>query len=555
MAGLTASDLAAITQNTGEGESGLTPDALAQITSQPVSTEPLSLSNAAIQGYANIGPSALKFGQGLMQAASHPLDTVQTLGDLGAGLVRNLEPTQIRDWMDRLDWNPEKAKQASSLADQVAMEAKSKYGNWEGFKQAFAKDPVGTMSDLSAVFTGGSAALGAAGKVGSVASKAAKAKGAISAAGALEKGGEAATQAGDILGTAGTYTNPLAAPTAIAGNVLPHALGLTTGVGSEAIKNAYAAGTEGDQGFLSAMRGTMPWDKPLEDAKYNLNVMRQNRGNAYRSGMVDISNDKSLLDFGDIDNAIAQARNDVGYGVNVKDPEGLKKINEIEQKINQWKNPMDANGNPVNPDMYRTPEGLDALKQAVGHIVDATDQSARGAQRVGGNIYNAIKKTISDQAPTYDKVMSDYSEASDQLREIEKSLSLGNKATADTAMRKLQSLTRNNVNTNYGGRLSLAQQLEQEGGRPFIRQLSGQAFNSGTARGMAGTLEGMAGVGGLINPLAWAAIPAQTPRLVGEAAYKLGQVAGPASRMMDRIGVTPAGANTLMSIYNQRPNQ
>jgi hypothetical protein len=204
--------------------------------------------------------------------------------------------------------------------------------------------------------------------------------------------------------------------------------------------------------------------------------------------------------------------------------------------------------------------------------VDSTDQNARGAQRVGGNIYNAIKKTISDQAPTYDKVMSDYSEASDQLREIEKSLSLGNKATADTAMRKLLSITRNNVSTNYGGRLSLAQQLEQEGGRPFIRQLSGSALNSPIARGLAGVGESAAATAAFFDPTTLALIPFQTPRLVGEGAYAAGQASslpgklkdlaksgagriGISPRLIDQIGVTPAGANTLMSIYNQRPNQ
>ena len=43
----------------------------------------------------------------------------------------------------------------------------------------------------------------------------------------------------------------------------------------------------------------------------------------------------------------------------------------------------------------------------------------------------------------------DLKDLKEAIKEIEKALSLNNRASADTAMRKLQSLTRNNVYTNY----------------------------------------------------------------------------------------------------------
>ena len=134
------------------------------------------------------------------------------------------------------------------------------------------------------------------------------------------------------------------------------------------------------------------------------------------------------------------------------------------------------------------------------------------------------------------------------IKEIEKALSLGNKASADTAMRKLQSITRNNVSTNYGQRLNLAQQLEQEGGRPFINALSGQAMNSPTARGLAGTAENFSTLGGFLHPGLWAALPFQTPRLVGEGLYAGGRAAKAVSKLSKKTGIGQGKANAISDI-------
>jgi hypothetical protein len=123
--------------------------------------------------------------------------------------------------------------------------------------------------------------------------------------------------------------------------------------------------------------------------------------------------------------------------------------------------------------------------------------------------------------------MKNYTEASEQIKEIERALSLGKTASADTAMRKLQSLMRNNVNTNYGQRLELAKQLETMGGNELMPALAGQALNQFTPRGLQrGASPATAylayGAGGPIG--AAVDLAASSPRLVGEAAYKYGQM-------------------------------
>jgi hypothetical protein len=182
--------------------------------------------------------------------------------------------------------------------------------------------------------------------------------------------------------------------------------------------------------------------------------------------------------------------------------------------VGQWKS--------LDPADFHTPEGLDALKQAISDIRDTT-QLGTAARKAADTAYNAVKGEITKQAPTYAKVMKDYSEATELVKEIERSLVGNQKTAADTAMRKLQSLMRNNVNTNYGNRLDLARQLEANGA-DILPAVAGQSMSSVTPRGLQGlSATGLAGAGMLTsNPLALAMLPMTSPRLVGEAAYGLG---------------------------------
>ena len=127
--------------------------------------------------------------------------------------------------------------------------------------------------------------------------------------------------------------------------------------------------------------------------------------------------------------------------------------------------------------------------------------------------------------------MKEYSESADLIKEIEKSLSLGNKASVATGLNKLQSLMRNNVNTNYGYRQELANKLMQEGGNDLMPALAGQALNTWTPRGLvgqgldAGALLSLAG--GLTHlPTTAATMATTSPRLMGNVVYGTGKLAG-----------------------------
>lgn len=291
-----------------------------------------------------------------------------------------------------------------------------------------------------------------------------------------------------------------------------NSIGMTTGAGAETFGTAYRAGKEGGTSFLDNMRGNVPMTDVLDGAKDALSKMRIDRGDQYRSGMVDIAKDKSVIDFAPIDNAINSLKTMGSYKGQVINKNAAGTVDEITGLVSQWKG--------LNPAEYHTPEGLDALKKSIGDVRDATQFGTPG-RRAADTAYNSVKAQIDLQAPTYAKVMKDYSQASETLTEIEKSLSLGNKAAADTSMRKLQSLMRNNVNTNYGNRLGLAKTLEDKGA-DILPAVAGQAASSFTPRGLQGLAASGAGLAGFMNPAALAALPFASPRLMGEVSYGLG---------------------------------
>jgi hypothetical protein len=301
-----------------------------------------------------------------------------------------------------------------------------------------------------------------------------------------------------------------------AGSGIRRALGVSTGAGEEAIAQALRAGREGNQTFLENMQSKVPITNVLDDARVALSKMQQTLGNEYRSGMIDISKDKNILSFNNIDKAIKDAANVVTFKGQVKNQAGFDKLDEVKTAINNWKK--------LDPKEFRTPEALDNLKQQIGGILEETPIEQKTARKVVGDIYSSIKNEIAKQAPTYEKVMKDYREGSDLIEEIQKTLSINKKATDATALNKLQSLMRNNANTNYGYRMELAKALQQQGGQDLMPALAGQALSSFTPRGLAGQGAGIgAGLTAFADPSALAVLPLTSPRLVGMGAYGVGR--------------------------------
>lgn len=317
-----------------------------------------------------------------------------------------------------------------------------------------------------------------------------------------------------------------------AGGAIRRGLGLTTGAGEESIAQALRAGREGNQAFLQNIRGEVSAADVLDQAKDALANMRATRSQAYRQGIqstmpsAEIVAGKALpkvppkLDFAPISSKL----DEVVETLKVKTPTGsqfkigsdeLRKVEELQGVVKTWQK---------DPALH-TAEGLDALKQRLDALYPDSPMQKQ-VQRVVSSVRNTVKDTIVAQDKNYAKTMRAYEESLGLEREIERALSLNNRSAADTAIRKLQSLTRNNANTNYGYRMELAKALQQQGGEDLMPALAGQALSSFTPRGLAGQGAALGiGAGGAltVNPMALAALPLTSPRLVGMGAYGLGR--------------------------------
>lgn len=302
--------------------------------------------------------------------------------------------------------------------------------------------------------------------------------------------------------------------------ITSNVLGMTTGTGAEAISQAYKAGKQGGEKatvFLENLRQEVPVDVVLNDAKQSLQQMKANKSAEYVANKQGWAADNTKLDFGKIDEAYKSLENSLKEGNKWKIGDAERaKVNEVNKVLSDWRK---------TPSLHTT-VGLDALKQRVDAIYPDSPKQTQ-AQRVITGTSKAIKDAITAQAPDYATAMKDYETMSATIKEIESALSLGNKASKDTALRKLQSLTRNNVQTNYGGRLDMARQLEATGGENIMPAVAGQALSAKLPRGLAGQSgASLAALAAYFNPATLATIPLTSPRLVGETAFGAGRLLG-----------------------------
>lgn len=431
----------------------------------------------------NFSDSLSKFAGDFLEAVTSPIQTAKNIGELGYGIVAKVIPGK----------QPEE-----EVANAVGQFFADRYGGIDEIKNTLATDPVGFAADLATILSGGGAAVarapGMAGKLGSIAAK---------AGGVIDP----------ISGTAKAVSG-------IGKVAAPAVLGTTSGVGDAAVKAAAAAGEKGGQfatAFLENLRGNAPMTQVVSDARTAIAEMKRLRRNAYLNGMAGVTSDPSILRIEPIYEAVQRAK-EVGQfkGVSIK-PSASKTINEIEDIVTEWAK--------YEPSEFHTVEGLDALKQKIGDVRDATAYGT--PERSAANaVYSEVRSIIDRQAPDYARVMSEYEEASSLLREIEGTLVSGDKMkNVDTALRRLQSIMRNNVNTNYGRRAELAQELVDAGAKTLPEQLAGQSLSSWRARGLQ-QLMALPTIGaGYYDPSFFAALPMQVPRLVGEGAYYTGKAA------------------------------
>lgn len=444
-------------------------------------SHPMSYGQVFMSALQNTPKSAAQFVDDTLAPFLEPGETASTLASLGKGLIQLAVPGEQAD-----------EKTAKAVGEFYA----NRYGSMEKFKRAFADDPVGIVGDVSVLLTGGGAA-------------------AMRAPGTVGKVGNIVRDVGETIDPLNLGIQGAAATGRVAGEAAQSALGMTTGAGKESISEAFLAGRAGgerQQRFTDSMRGVEEPGAVVEDALSAVRNMRNERGANFRAGKEALQLEKIPVDMDKVASRFTTLADSFMYeGISELSPKGQMKLAELQKIISNWQK---------SPGLH-TAKGLDILKRRIDNAYP-TGINPGDEAMVAKRTRDIVMDEIREQAPDYTKVMKPYEEALRLEREIQKALSLNKQAAADTALRKLQSVMRNNVNANFGERLNLVNKLESAGDYYLLPRLAGQALNSFTPRGLQGLGATGVGVSGVANPTMLAALPAMSPRLMGEAAMAAG---------------------------------
>lgn len=486
----------------------------------PVSVQkPLAWSDVPGEALRNAGKSAGEFVGNIAHAVTHPIETAGNIADVAAGGLRAgakaVLPQSVFNAINSAD-NPETRDRIDTKARAVGGMLADRYGSAEGLKRTLANDPVGALADASAVLTGG----------GSIAAR---------GPGVVAQAGRAVTAAGnaiDPLRQAGRVV-------ARSGDAAANVLGVTTGAGTRPFREAFDAGRTGNQALIENMRGNVPVGDVVDMAENAVNQMSRQRSAAYNADMANVNSSRAIVDYDPLRRAIQQGIDEAHFAGIPIDNTAAAAAQEIGDIVNRFSTRRNAPGQPMVP--LRTPSELDAAKRAIGEVVQRTQQGTL-ARRIAGNVYRVARDEITRQVPEYANAMENYTQASDLLQEMRRTMSINDRAMPDTTVRKLQSTMRNNVNTNYGARERLLDELARiEPNLPAA--LAGQSLNALAPRGLAraaGPIEAALAI--MHNPMALAALPLSSPRLMGEVAHGAGQVARVGNRYLVPAGISPVNA-------------
>jgi hypothetical protein len=464
---------------------------------------------------SHILPSAGQFVGNIGHAIMHPIQTAQSVGDIGMGALEMLG----------IKGGDEHKPYAQAFGQMMA----DRYGGLDNLKRTVINDPVGFAADASALFGGAGLAARGVGMTG----------------------------AADVAAQAARLTNPLTAaevPLRLAGKGAAQAIGaFGTHTGPRPLEEAAAAGYEGGskaKAFLGQLTQREPMEAAVNDLQRGIDNLTKDQKGQYAKDMQELAQktgSRWQLPFNDIDQAVNNTRL---LGGTLAQPSAAAATQAT------WKRISDYVGNfkalAQQDPMYATPIGFDGLKRQIGKLGDpvgSTEQSA-----IINQVQDAIRKTIIGQVPEYAGYMKAFESAQRIIDDLRRTFSLGytQRGFADTQLRKLQSVLRDNVNTSYGHRAKLAEYLVDNGAPDLLARLAGQALSPMTPRGF-GKLAGSIGIEiaailGLgtsagLGPVAVGAglAPFMSPYLMGRTAYGLGRTArlgqyGPAAFQFGRAG-------------------
>lgn len=328
----------------------------------------------------------------------------------------------------------------------------------------------------------------------------------------LQKTGQTLSEAGKAIDPFRAIGKTITWTGQKASDVAANILGMTTGTGKAAIKQAFKGGEE----FKKGLRGKIDAQMVLDNAVDALDEVKQTRRTAYQTQLAGIKSKANVvIDKKPVFNQlkislksfnIETYLDDAGELVIDTSQSGLDRsvrgaVSDLIKDVLQWKD--------------WSPQGADILKQRIDDFYAPTKNS----RAIVSPLRNSVKQAIIKQVPEYSKMVKDYEIMSGHIEDITKTLLSGKK---DTALRRLNTIFRD-VN-EY--RQAVLGKLDTLTDSKLTEQLAGVALSANLPRGWPSKVVPSVGAGTMAfySPAIAAGIAiSASPRLMGEIALKAGQ--------------------------------
>lgn len=444
----------------------------------------MAWSDVGSQAIRNVPSSAVEFGKGLIQPFLQPVETAQTIGQLGKGLYSK----------GRGLLGYERDLASEGVADAMGQFFKERYGDLPSIKRTLAEDPVGAAADLSTILTGGGAlAARGPGAIGTV---------------------------GQAVRSAGTAIDPLSIATKAPGiaargvaTVANIPMSLQSGASFNSLQQATKAGATANPVFWEHLSGAVPPQDLINRVNAGISAVAKQRSDEYMAGMGRIASNQPLP-FDKVDEALQAARNVAYHRGSVVNPEAAAVLQNMESIVRQWKN---------NPQMTHNIEDFDKLKQALRSAGYADTFKNSPARKIVDDIANAAKDTIPDKR--YVQIMENYQAATRELNDLTKELTV----RGGSSLSQIRKILKSQDTKAKGDLIKRLEQIDPQ--LPYA--IAGVELNPLIPQGLRGQIAGMlsggafTGAGMLTQSFAPLAGLALTfPRVAGTTAYGIGRVGG-----------------------------
>ena len=442
----------------------------------------------------NIIPSTIQLGKDIAYPFMHPIETAKGLKSLGTGIYE-LTQKELGN-REGMEDTPDMAA-AGAVWDYL----KERYGGAQNILTTLENDPVGLLTDASALLSGG----------GTLAAK----------------GPSIIGKTGNVLKKTGEFIDPILKAQQAGQKIIPPILQGFSGVDAAAYTQAVKAGKEGYSPFLESVNKKITPEESVDKLKKGVKKLKKEASSSFEISKKDWDQmaDVDLLPIKDKLNELKLETRLGGKarGRSYLDAGETRKINELGKIIDKYIVGKDPN--------LRTVEGANFLKREIDKKYKSLGVDQGDAKRIFSEVKSDLINQIDNADSTYKPTLQAYGTAMETIKDIEKSLSAGDKAAVDTGINKILSVSKNIGTKEH--RLNLMDYLKERTGIDLASESAGMALSDPFSKrqfqlftgGGVGAAPLVAGSGFSI-PLAALGIGVGTtlgsPRLMGNVGYGLG---------------------------------